>query len=74
MLQPTAMADAVLPAAGHAAPPLVAEGVRKVYDDGWREVPVIADLSFTLEPGTIVSIVGPVGLRQDHAAQRAVRV
>jgi NitT/TauT family transport system ATP-binding protein len=49
------------PAAGHPAPPLAAEGVRKVYDDGWREVPVIADLSFTLDAGTIVSIVGPSG-------------
>ena len=50
-----------LAAAGRSAPPLVADGVRKVYDDGWREVPVIADLSFTLEAGTIVSIVGPSG-------------
>ena len=49
-------------AAGHDdTPPLVAAGVRKVYDDGWREVPVIADLSFTLQAGTIVSIVGPSG-------------
>ncbi len=49
------------PAVGRSVPPLVADGVRKVYDDGWREVPVIADLSFTLEAGTIVSIVGPSG-------------
>src|SRR5215218_8586498 len=60
MLQPAAMVYG-LPAAGRSAPPLVAEGVRKVYDDGWREVPVIADLSFTLQAGTIVSIVGPSG-------------
>ena len=60
MLQQAAMA-AGLPAAGHSVPPLVADGVRKVYDDGWHEVPVIADLSFTLEAGTIVSIVGPSG-------------
>ena len=60
MLQQAAMA-AGLPAAGHIVPPLVADGVRKVYDDGWHEVPVIADLSFTLEAGTIVSIVGPSG-------------
>jgi NitT/TauT family transport system ATP-binding protein len=44
-----------------APPPLVAERVSKTYDDGWHEVPVIADLSFTLEAGTIVSIVGPSG-------------
>jgi NitT/TauT family transport system ATP-binding protein len=43
------------------APPLVAERVSKTYDDGWHEVPVIADLSFTLDAGTIVSIVGPSG-------------
>jgi NitT/TauT family transport system ATP-binding protein len=44
------------------APPLVAERVSKTYDDDWHEaVPVIADLSFTLEAGTIVSIVGPSG-------------
>ena len=44
------------------APPLVAERVSKTYDDDWHEaVPVIADLSFTLEDGTIVSIVGPSG-------------
>jgi NitT/TauT family transport system ATP-binding protein len=60
MLQQAAIA-AGLPAAGQTVPPLVADGVRKVYDDGWREVPVIADLSFTLEAGTIVSIVGPSG-------------
>ena len=48
-------------AAGPSVPPLVADGVRKVYDDGWHQVPVIADLSFTLEAGTIVSIVGPSG-------------
>src|SRR3954452_2264154 len=48
--------------AGHSAPPLVAERVSKTYDDGWHEaVPVIADLSFTLEAGSIVSIVGPSG-------------
>ena len=40
----------------------MAERVSKTYDDGWHEaVPVIADLSFTLEAGTIVSIVGPSG-------------
>lgn len=45
-----------------AQPPLVAEGVSKTYDDGWRApVPVIAELSFTLEAGSIVSIVGPSG-------------
>jgi NitT/TauT family transport system ATP-binding protein len=60
MLQQAAAAEG-LPAAGRAVPPLAAHGVRKVYDDGWRQVPVIADLSFTLQAGTIVSVVGPSG-------------
>ena len=37
--------------AGRSAPPLVVDGVRKVYDDGWRQVPVIADLPSGLEAG-----------------------
>jgi NitT/TauT family transport system ATP-binding protein len=41
--------------------PLVADGVAKVYDDGRQAVPVIADLSFSLGAGEIVSIVGPSG-------------
>jgi NitT/TauT family transport system ATP-binding protein len=60
MLQQAAVA-AGPPAAGQTVPPLVADGVRMVYDDGWRQVPVIADLSFTLDAGKIVSIVGPSG-------------
>ena len=43
------------------APPLVAECVKKTYDDGRLLVPVISELSFSLEPGEIVSIVGPSG-------------
>ena len=43
------------------APPLVAMGVAKTYDDGRRLVPVIAELTFSLNPGEIVSIVGPSG-------------
>ncbi len=46
---------------GAVSPPLVAEGLAKVFDDGDVEVPVIADLSFTLNEGEIVSIVGPSG-------------
>lgn len=41
--------------------PLVADRVAKTYDDGRQEVPVITELSFTLNPGEIVSIVGPSG-------------
>ena len=48
-------------AAGASAPPLIAARVAKTYDDGRRQVPVIADLTFTLNPGEIVSIVGPSG-------------
>jgi NitT/TauT family transport system ATP-binding protein len=47
--------------AGVQPPPLVAEHVAKTYDDGRHEVPVIAELSFSLSPGEIVSIVGPSG-------------
>ena len=44
-----------------APPPLVATHVAKAYDDGLTEVKVIDDLTFTLNPGEIVSIVGPSG-------------
>jgi NitT/TauT family transport system ATP-binding protein len=43
------------------SPPLIADGIAKVYDDGRQAVPVIADLSFSLAAGEIVSIVGPSG-------------
>lgn len=46
---------------GGGAPPLTADRVAKVYDDGRESIPVIADLSLTLEAGKIVSIVGPSG-------------
>jgi NitT/TauT family transport system ATP-binding protein len=41
--------------------PLVVEHVAKSYDVDGRVVPVIGDLSLTLESGQIVSIVGPSG-------------
>src|SRR3979409_355877 len=41
--------------------PLVVEHVAKSYDVGDRVVPVIGDLSLTLDNGQIVSIVGPSG-------------
>jgi NitT/TauT family transport system ATP-binding protein len=44
-----------------APPPLVAAGVSKTYDEVSPPVQVIADLSFTLDAGSIVSIVGPSG-------------
>jgi NitT/TauT family transport system ATP-binding protein len=47
--------------AGAPAPPLVADRVAKTYDDGRLEVPVITELTFSLNPGEIVSIVGPSG-------------
>ena len=42
-------------------PPLVADRIAKTYDGRRQPVPVIADLSLTLEAGSIVSIVGPSG-------------
>src|SRR5919106_1308508 len=48
-------------AAGRAPPPLIADRLAKTYDGGRQAVPVIADLSLTLEAGRIVSIVGPSG-------------
>ena len=41
--------------------PLVVEHVAKSYDVDGRIVPVIDDLSMTLDSGQIVSIVGPSG-------------
>src|ERR1700730_13605132 len=43
------------------AVPLVVEHVAKSYDVDGRVVPVIGDLSMTLDSGQIVSIVGPSG-------------
>jgi NitT/TauT family transport system ATP-binding protein len=48
-------------AARPGAPPLSAEGVSKAYGEADEAVPVIADLSFTLGQGEIVSVVGPSG-------------
>src|SRR5258708_30354674 len=41
--------------------PLVVQHVAKSYDVDGRVVPVIGDLSLTLDSGQIVSIVGPSG-------------
>ena len=49
------------PAAGPGVPPLSAQGVSKAYGQADEAVPIIADLSFTLGHGEIVSIVGPSG-------------
>ena len=46
---------------GALAPPLVADRIAKAYSDGETPIPVIAELSLTLEAGKIVSIVGPSG-------------
>jgi NitT/TauT family transport system ATP-binding protein len=42
-------------------PPLVVEHIAKSYEVNGRMVPVIGDLSLTLQEGEIVSIVGPSG-------------
>lgn len=46
---------------GALVPPLIAERIVKTYNDGETSIPVIAELSLTLEAGKIVSIVGPSG-------------
>jgi NitT/TauT family transport system ATP-binding protein len=56
----TQMLREAAPATG-APPPLVVEHVAKSYDAGGRIVPVIGDLSLTLNEGEIVAIVGPSG-------------
>ncbi len=52
---------AVATEVGAAAPPLVAAHLAKHYDGERVAVPVIAELSFTLAAGRILSIVGPSG-------------
>lgn len=55
-------AERATSAAGRMAePPLVVEHVAKSYDLGGQIVPVIGDLSLTLNEGQIISIVGPSG-------------
>ena len=58
------MAAAQRRSAGGGPPPLVADRIAKTYDQGRQPVPVIADLSLTLEPGRTVSLVGP--MRMDY--------
>jgi NitT/TauT family transport system ATP-binding protein len=53
--------DADALAGGALVPPLVVEHVAKSYEVNGRMVPVIGDLSLTLQEGEIVSIVGPSG-------------
>src|SRR5262245_42758277 len=52
---------AVAESATRGGHPLVADRIAKTYDGVRQPVPVIADLSLTLEAGQIVSIVGPSG-------------
>ncbi|HEY3988902.1 MAG TPA: ABC transporter ATP-binding protein [Acidobacteriaceae bacterium] len=44
-----------------ASPIIVAQGLSKVYRSGRIEVPALKDVSFTVERGEFVSIVGPSG-------------
>jgi NitT/TauT family transport system ATP-binding protein len=56
----SAVDSATVPS-GTVVPPLVVEHVAKSYEVNGRMVPVIGDLSLTLQEGEIVSIVGPSG-------------
>src|SRR5487761_1596506 len=42
-------------------PVIVAEGLGKIYRSGKVEVTALRDISFTVQPGEFVSIVGPSG-------------
>jgi NitT/TauT family transport system ATP-binding protein len=53
--------DSASAPSGTVVPPLVVEHVAKSYEVNNRMVPVIGDLSLTLQEGEIVSIVGPSG-------------
>jgi NitT/TauT family transport system ATP-binding protein len=53
--------EAIAGASTVPAMPLVVERVAKSYEVGGRIVPVIGNLSLTLDKGQIVSIVGPSG-------------
>ena len=55
-----AVASASVPS-GTVVPPLVVEHVAKSYEVNGRMVPVIGNLSLTLQEGEIVSVVGPSG-------------
>ena len=48
-------------AARPGVPTLSAQDVSKAYGEADEAVPIIADLSFTLGQGEIVSVVGPSG-------------
>ncbi|WP_371348225.1 ABC transporter ATP-binding protein [Ancylobacter sp. IITR112] len=58
---PPATAAGARAPAGAGVPPLVVTQVAKSFDAGGRVVPVIGDLSLTLNEGEIVAIVGPSG-------------
>jgi NitT/TauT family transport system ATP-binding protein len=53
--------DSASAPSGTVVPPLVVEHIAKSYEVNGRMVPVIGDLSLTLQEGEIVSIVGPSG-------------
>ena len=40
---------------------LEVRGLRKVYDGHGRQVEALADISFSVDPGEFVCIVGPSG-------------
>ena len=48
---------------------LKVEHLKKVYESSTGSVEAIGDISFTMGTGELVCIVGPSGLRQDHAAE-----
>ena len=45
--------------------------VRKVYTMGEVKVAAVDGMTFDIEQGELVVVVGPSGIRQNHAAQHA---
>ncbi len=48
-------------------------GVQKTYRTRGTPFLAISEATFDVEAGELVSLVGPVGVRQDHAAQDSCR-
>ena len=48
-------------------------GVHKTYDTGTVTVHALQGIDLSIRRGEMVAVMGPLRLRQDHAAQHLVR-